>query len=76
MVPAPVMNGTVTFFSIALVLMVATVFGRLVGCVSKDMTYVALVLYPLAAFCSWLLWVCCWMHQWHPLVYPIYPQEE
>jgi len=76
--------------------MVATVFGRLVGCVSKDMTYVALVLYPLAAFCSWLLWcvacvvgarnhrnralcvcrVCCWMHQWHPLVYPIYPQEE
>ena len=55
-IPDPVMNGTMTFLSIAFAFMVVTVFGRLIGCVSKDMTYVALVLYPLAAFCGWLLW--------------------
>jgi len=34
-----------------------------------------LVLYPLAGFCCWLLWLCTWMHQWHPLLCPIYEGE-
>ena len=42
---------------------------------SKDDTSIALVLYPLAGFCCWLLWLCTWMHQWHPLLCPIYEGE-
>ena len=25
---------------------------------------------------TWLLWLCCWMHQWHPLIYPEWHSEE
>ena len=24
---------------------------------------------------TWLLWLCAWMHQWHPLIYPIWPKD-
>jgi hypothetical protein len=64
----------------------------------KDNAQIALVLYALAGFCTWLLWrargvpssvlfsrarstvsiprrLCSWMHQWHPLLVPIYPDE-
>ena len=25
---------------------------------------------------TWLLWLCCWMHQWHPLIYPEWHTEK
>ena len=75
-IPDPVVHGTTTFLSIVIACMAATVLGRCVGAFSKDMAYIALVLYPLAGLCGWLLWLCSWMHQWHPLLYPVYPQED
>eukprot|EP00635_Sarcinochrysidales_sp_CCMP3193_P006522 CAMPEP_0118895642 /NCGR_PEP_ID=MMETSP1166-20130328/3903_1 /TAXON_ID=1104430 /ORGANISM="Chrysoreinhardia sp, Strain CCMP3193" /LENGTH=71 /DNA_ID=CAMNT_0006834687 /DNA_START=65 /DNA_END=280 /DNA_ORIENTATION=+ len=69
-------SGTSTFLSVVVACCAVTVLARCVGMVSKDMAYVSLVLYPLAGFCGWLLWLCSWMHQWHPLLDPIYPQAE
>jgi hypothetical protein len=27
----------------------------------------------VAVLCLWLMWVSTWMHQWHPIIYPILP---
>jgi hypothetical protein len=24
----------------------------------------------VATFCCWLMWLCTWMHQWHPIISP------
>mmetsp|Transcript_7920 Transcript_7920/g.20529 ORF Transcript_7920/g.20529 Transcript_7920/m.20529 type:complete len:80 (+) Transcript_7920:35-274(+) len=72
-IPDPVVSGTWTFIGIAVALSVVTIFGRCIGMVSKDTSSISLVLYWLAAFCTWLIWVCAWMHQWHPLIVPKYP---
>ena len=31
-------------------------------------TFVSFVI--TAIFCMWLVWVCAWLHQWHPLIMP------
>jgi len=30
----------------------------------------------VASVASWLFWLCAWLHQWHPLIKPIYEIEE
>ena len=35
----------------------------------------ACLLPPLGVFLMWLTWVCCWLHQWHPLIRPIKLKE-
>lgn len=25
---------------------------------------------------AWLLWLCCWMHQWHPLITPEWMSDD
>ena len=32
---------------------------------------VYLILVSISFFCMWLMWVCTWLHQWHPLISPI-----
>ncbi len=27
----------------------------------------------VATFCLWLMWLCTWLHQWHPLIVPTLP---
>ena len=27
----------------------------------------------VATFCLWLMWLCTWLHQWHPLISPTLP---
>ena len=24
----------------------------------------------VGAFCMWIMWVCTWLMQWHPIIYP------
>ena len=89
---APVVQGTWTFVSIAAGLSLLTLFGRCIGVVSKDTAAISVVLYTLAAFCTWLLWcapllvvacsdsrarrLCAWMHQLHPLLIPEYEGND
>eukprot|EP00629_Pelagomonadales_sp_RCC1024_P004569 CAMPEP_0119270176 /NCGR_PEP_ID=MMETSP1329-20130426/7286_1 /TAXON_ID=114041 /ORGANISM="Genus nov. species nov., Strain RCC1024" /LENGTH=95 /DNA_ID=CAMNT_0007270187 /DNA_START=260 /DNA_END=544 /DNA_ORIENTATION=+ len=71
-IPQPVVHGTSVFLSIVVALTIMTLFAMCLGVCSKDNTQIAIVLYSLAGFCCWLLWLCTWMHQWHPLLVPIY----
>ena len=74
-IPEPIVHTTLIFMAIVAAFCVMQLFLRCLGVCSKDDTSIALVLYPLAGFCCWLLWLCTWMHQWHPLLCPIYEGE-
>lgn len=41
----------------------------------REQRRLACLLPPMAVFLMWLTWVCCWLHQWHPLVRPIKLKE-
>jgi len=75
-IPQPIVHGTFVYVSIVIAVSIATLFMRCLGVCTKDNTAIALFLYPIAGFCAWLLWLCTWMHQWHPLLVPIYPGDE
>eukprot|EP00979_Chaetoceros_neogracilis_P010079 scaffold2368_cov289-Chaetoceros_neogracile.AAC.4 len=34
------------------------------------------VVVTIAVFFSWMFWLCAWLHQWHPLIKPIYEGGE
>jgi V-type H+-transporting ATPase subunit e len=36
----------------------------------KDNFFLAWVFSLIGAFCMWLMWLCCYMHQMNPLVTP------
>lgn len=70
--PGPLITGTIVYAIIAASLF-AIIFGaRVTGGLSKDNAAIGHVVAAIAVFASWLFWVCAWMHQWHPLIKPIY----
>eukprot|EP00563_Minutocellus_polymorphus_P017656 CAMPEP_0197715804 /NCGR_PEP_ID=MMETSP1434-20131217/898_1 /TAXON_ID=265543 /ORGANISM="Minutocellus polymorphus, Strain CCMP3303" /LENGTH=74 /DNA_ID=CAMNT_0043300031 /DNA_START=49 /DNA_END=273 /DNA_ORIENTATION=+ len=74
MVPAPLITGTVIYAIIGAALCALT-FGALVtGKLSKDNAAIANVVIVIATFSTWLFWLCAWLHQWHPLIRPIYEE--
>merc|ERR1711966_176170 len=46
--------------------------SRLTGRLTKDNADIANVVVVISTFAMWLFWLCAWMHQWHPLIKPIY----
>lgn len=30
----------------------------------------------ITGFATWLMWLCAWMHQWHPLITPEWAGDE
>ena len=73
--PAPVTNGTFVYFSIAAAIIAAFYFSSQRGLVSKDAYQIASVVTVTITISCWLMWLCVWMHQWHPLIAPIYKDE-
>ena len=73
--PAPVIRGTFAYFGIAAAIIAIYYLLSKRGTVTKD-TYqiVSVVTLTLTVSC-WLMWLCTWMHQWHPLIAPIYKAE-
>lgn len=70
-----VINGTGVYIGLVLGLIVLTYLARCVGLVSKDFAEISTVLYSVAGVCTWTLWLCAWMHQWHPLIKVTYDND-
>ena len=70
MAPAPVNSTTFTFFSLAALVIGYFYFQYKRGNTSKDNFQIVAVVVPTLTFFTWLLWLCAWMHQWHPLLKP------
>ncbi len=68
--PAEVTSGTFTYAFITLAVIAATWLSAFTKRISKDSARIITVVATLAGISFWLLWLCAWMHQWHPLITP------
>jgi V-type H+-transporting ATPase subunit e len=74
--PQPVSNGTALFIGTFGVIILWMYVLSLAGRISKDMFYISVVIFCTLGVSTWLLWLCAWMHQWHPLIVPQYKLEH
>ncbi|CAM9341203.1 unnamed protein product [Heterosigma akashiwo] len=75
-VPAPIQSAILAFVFIAFGLCCLTFLMKVVGMVSKETAGIAYVQFIIGSVCMFVMWLCTWMHQWHPLIYPTYEGEE
>jgi V-type H+-transporting ATPase subunit e len=73
--PAPVTNATLVYALIAAAVIGCFYFSSQRGMISKDSFQIASVVTVTITISCWLMWLCTWMHQWHPLIAPIYKDE-
>eukprot|EP00591_Stephanopyxis_turris_P002104 CAMPEP_0195527454 /NCGR_PEP_ID=MMETSP0794_2-20130614/29143_1 /TAXON_ID=515487 /ORGANISM="Stephanopyxis turris, Strain CCMP 815" /LENGTH=75 /DNA_ID=CAMNT_0040658357 /DNA_START=48 /DNA_END=275 /DNA_ORIENTATION=- len=71
-IPGPLITGTICYAILGGVLMALVLGAMLTGILSKDDAGIANVVIVTATFSTWMFWLCAWMHQWHPLIFPIY----
>ena len=65
-VPVPVITGTIVFVLIALAFAVCAAYLRRSGRLDKDSSQIFCVSIVVGTVCLWIMWVCTWLHQWHP----------
>jgi V-type H+-transporting ATPase subunit e len=71
-IPPTLIKGTIAYLVMGLVCVGFVFSSRSSGVLSKDNAAIANVVISIATFAMWLFWLCAWMHQWHPLIKPIY----
>lgn len=71
-IPSTLVTGTIAYLVLGIVLIGIIFSARSVGKLSKDDAAVGNVVAIIATVSMWLFWLCAWMHQWHPLIQPIY----
>lgn len=70
--PQTLVTGSIAYLVLAVVLLGLCQASRGVGKLSKDDAATGNVVIVISVFSMWLFWLCAWMHQWHPLIAPIY----
>lgn len=71
-VPTSIISGTIGYLVLGAILIGLVFSSRATGVLSKDNAGIANIVITVATISMWLFWVCAWMHQWHPLIQPIY----
>ena len=71
-VPTPIISGTIGYIVLGAILIGLIFSSRATGMLSKDNAAIGTVVVTIATTSMWLFWLCAWMHQWHPLIAPIY----
>lgn len=71
-IPAALITGTVAYIVVGAILQGLVFSSRATGILSKDNAGIGFVVISIGVFSTWLFWLCAWMHQWHPLIKPIY----
>jgi hypothetical protein len=65
-VPGPVVGGSFAFLFIALGFAFCGAYMRKRGVINKDESQIFCVSIVVATVCLWTMWLCTWLHQWHP----------
>eukprot|EP00565_Helicotheca_tamesis_P008562 CAMPEP_0185728632 /NCGR_PEP_ID=MMETSP1171-20130828/3975_1 /TAXON_ID=374046 /ORGANISM="Helicotheca tamensis, Strain CCMP826" /LENGTH=76 /DNA_ID=CAMNT_0028397359 /DNA_START=70 /DNA_END=300 /DNA_ORIENTATION=+ len=70
--PKTLVIGTICYGILAAIGLALVMGGRITGKLSSDNAGIGSVVVVIATFSMWLFWVSAWMHQWHPLIMPVY----
>ena len=65
-VPAPVVGGTFLFLLVAGVFTAFNTWLRHTRRLDKDAAQIFCVSIVVGTLCLWIMWLCAWLHQWHP----------
>eukprot|EP00980_Cylindrotheca_fusiformis_P020072 scaffold7152_cov122-Cylindrotheca_fusiformis.AAC.1 len=71
-IPSPIITGSIAYLVLGVALLALVFFMRSIGKLSPDDAAIGNVVVTIATVSMWLFWLCAWMHQWHPLISPIY----
>lgn len=71
-IPGTLITGTIGYLLLACLLIGSVFVSRASGLLSKDNAAIGNIVISIAVFAMWLFWMCAWLHQWHPLIKPIY----
>ena len=71
-IPSVLIQGTIAYLLFAAVLIGMVMGGRAIGMLNKDDAAIGNVVVTIGVTSMWLFWICAWLHQWHPLIQPIY----
>jgi len=71
-IPTTIISGTIAYLVMGIILIGVVFSARASGLMSKDNAAIGNVVITIGTASTWLFWVCAWMHQWHPLIKPIY----
>jgi len=71
-IPSQIATGSFLYLILGAILLGLIFASRLTGRLTKDNADIANVVVVISTFAMWLFWLCAWMHQWHPLIKPIY----
>ncbi|CAJ1965183.1 unnamed protein product [Cylindrotheca closterium] len=71
-IPAALITGTICYIILGIVALAVVFSMRSIGKLNPDDAAVGNVVVIIATVSMWLFWFCAWMHQWHPLISPIY----
>jgi V-type H+-transporting ATPase subunit e len=71
-IPGPVITGTIGYLLLAFLAIGGVFVSRASGLLSKDNAAIGNIVISVAVLAMWLFWLCAWLHQWHPLIKPIY----
>ncbi|GMI36242.1 hypothetical protein TeGR_g3458 [Tetraparma gracilis] len=74
--PTVFVTGSIVYAILTGSLLFLTSLARGSGLLDKDNAGVASVVVTICGVCMWLFWACGVMHQWHPLIQPIYEHSE
>ena len=71
-IPSVLITGTIGYILFAAILIGMVMGGRAFGMLNKDDAAIGNIVVSIAVTAMWLFWLCAWLHQWHPLIQPIY----
>ena len=71
-IPTAVITGTISYLIIGALFLALVFSSKTTGILNKDNAEIGYVIVTVGTFSTWLFWVSAWMHQWHPLIKPIY----
>jgi V-type H+-transporting ATPase subunit e len=68
--PVPIITGTIAFI-------ILHVLGAGFGLylynskkLSKDNAQIYCISVMVCFVCTWIMWLCAWLHQWNPIIIP------
>jgi V-type H+-transporting ATPase subunit e len=70
----PIATGTFIYMAITAMFLGFAWSSVATKRISKDAAQILSVIISLLGFFMWLIWLCTWLHQWHPLLTPTWKE--
>jgi len=68
--PDPINSAILTWVFTVIGAILISALMKQSGAISKDGLGNLIVFFTVTGVCTFIMWLCVWLHQWHPLLTP------